>query len=37
MTWLDFFIGYSLGTIISLIIMIQFLKAKEVDKRDTRF
>lgn len=37
MTWLSFFIGYIVGTIICLIIMIQFLKAKEVDKRDTRF
>jgi len=37
MTWLSFFIGYSVGTLICLIIMIQFLKAKEVDKRDMGF
>jgi len=36
MTWLSFFIGYSIGMLVCLIIMIQFLKAKEVDKRGTR-
>ncbi|SFI28359.1 MULTISPECIES: hypothetical protein [unclassified Bacillus (in: firmicutes)] len=34
MMWLSFFIGYSVGTIICLIIMIQFLKAKEVKELD---
>ncbi|SFI35722.1 hypothetical protein SAMN04488574_102446 [Bacillus sp. 71mf] len=37
MTWLSFFIGYSIGTITCLIIMIQFLKAKEVDRQDINF
>ena len=37
MSWLSFFIGYIVGSIICLIIMIQFLKAKEVDKRDKEF
>ncbi|SFC02490.1 hypothetical protein SAMN04488168_101492 [Bacillus sp. 491mf] len=30
MTWLSFFIGYSIGMLVCLIIMIQFIKAKEV-------
>lgn len=34
MMWLSFFTGYSVGTIICLIIMIQFLKAKEVKELD---
>ncbi|MFI8706577.1 hypothetical protein ACIGHG_05725 [Bacillus sp. NPDC077411] len=34
MMWLSFFIGYIVGTIICLIIMIQFLKAKEVKELD---
>lgn len=30
MTWLSFFIGYGTGFTLCLVIMIQFIKAKEV-------
>ncbi|MBY0597704.1 hypothetical protein K4569_15245 [Bacillus bingmayongensis] len=34
MTWLSFFIGYGTGFTLCLVIMIQFLKAKEVKDMD---
>ncbi|MBC6974923.1 hypothetical protein H9I32_21845 [Bacillus sp. Xin] len=34
MTWLSFFIGYCVGMTICLLIMIQFIKAKEENELD---
>lgn len=34
MAWLTFFIGYSIGMMVCLILMIQFIKAKEVKELD---
>lgn len=36
-SWLSFFIGYSVGMTLTVLIMIGIIEAKEVDKRDISF